>query len=93
MKVLTIPIKGIYFDQIKSGIKTEEYRLYNDYWKKRLISRQYDIICLTKGYPKKDDCERRLILSYKGYVIKNITHPHFGELPVKVFAIKVEINS
>ncbi|HHU1479257.1 TPA: ASCH domain-containing protein, partial [Escherichia coli] len=29
---------------------------------------------------------------YEGYEIKTITHPHFGENPVKVFAIKVNIN-
>ncbi|MCP3582304.1 hypothetical protein NLN00_23805, partial [Escherichia coli] len=29
---------------------------------------------------------------YDGYEIKTITHPHFGDKPVKVFAIKVNID-
>ncbi|EJN8536843.1 ASCH domain-containing protein, partial [Escherichia coli] len=28
-----------------------------------------------------------------GYEIKTITHTHFGDKPVKVFAIKVNIGS
>ncbi|ENN4178965.1 ASCH domain-containing protein, partial [Salmonella enterica subsp. enterica serovar Typhimurium] len=29
---------------------------------------------------------------YGGYEVKTITHPHFGDEPVKVYAIKVNIN-
>jgi len=32
---LRIPVKSTYFAQIKSGTKTEEYRLCTPYWKKR----------------------------------------------------------
>ncbi|EMR6360648.1 hypothetical protein WJV46_003844 [Escherichia coli] len=38
---------------------------------------------------------RKGLLKYKiynGYEIKTITHPHFGDKPVKVYAIKVNIN-
>lgn len=30
---------------------------------------------------------------YDGYEIKTITHPHFGDKPVKLFAIKVNISN
>lgn len=33
------------------------------------------------------------LLIENGYEVKVITHPHFGPDPVKVFAIKVNINA
>ncbi len=92
MRTLHLPLKGEYFDQIKAGTKTEEYRLRTNYWRKRLEFplKQYDRIVLTKGYPALDDESRRLVLPWRGYVIKTITHPHFGPDPVEVFAINVE---
>ena len=38
---LYLPLKGKWFDLIKAGKKSFEYRLYNEYWKKRLIDRDY----------------------------------------------------
>lgn len=87
--ILTLPIKLEYFDQIKSGEKLEEYRLYNDFWRKRIEGKQFESILITKGYPKKDDHERRIKRPWRGYKVKTIKHPHFGKEPVKVFAIKV----
>lgn len=89
MLTLTIPLKGIYFDQIKDGIKAEEFRLVTDYWRKRLEHRHYDRIVLTRGYPKADDHERRLVKPWRGYIERTILHPHFGAEPVRVFAIRV----
>lgn len=88
-RTLTIPVKGIYFDQIKAGTKLEEYRLLTDYWRKRIAGRVYERIVLTRGYPKSNDTERRLVLKWRGYKLKRITHPHFGNEPVEVFAIDV----
>lgn len=89
---LQLAVKGEYFDAMIRGEKTEEYRLCNDYWKKRLVNRKYDRLIITKGYPKRDDSSRRIDVPYGGYEIKAITHPHFGDKPVKVFAIKVNID-
>lgn len=86
---LTIPVNGIYFDQIRAGTKAEEYRLVTPFWTKRLVGRSYDQIVLTRGYPKADDASRRLVKPWRGYVVKTITHPHFGPDPVEVFAIDV----
>lgn len=92
MSTLYLPIKGEYFDQIKAGTKPEEFRLANDYWRKRLVGRTYDRIELTRGYPKRGDTERRLVLPYRGYRLTTITHPHFGDQSVEVFAINVEVG-
>ena len=90
MKTLHLPVKGIYFDQIKAGTKTEEYRLCTMYWNKRLTGRRYDQIIITRGYPARDDASRRMTFAWKGFTIKTITHEHFGHEPAAVFAIKVE---
>ncbi len=60
---------------------------------KRIMFREYDRLIITKGYPKRDDSSRRIDVPYDGYEIKTITHPHFGDKPVKVFAIKVNIGN
>lgn len=93
MSNITIPLKGVYFDQIKAGTKLEEYRLANDYWVKRLFGRNYDRLILTRGYPRKDDEDRRINLKYLGFEVKTITHPHFGPEPVQVFAIKIDLET
>lgn len=87
--LLTLSLKGEYFDAIRDGTKPKEYRLVNEYWSKRLIGRSYSRIVLTKGYPKAGDTDRRLIRVWRGYEIETIQHPHFGPEPVMVFAIDV----
>jgi hypothetical protein len=86
---LQLALKSEYFDAIQSGEKTEEYRLANDYWRKRLVGRDYDSIILTKGYPRRNDKSRRMEFRFQRPTIKTITHPHFGLDPVEVFAIPV----
>jgi hypothetical protein len=91
MSVLTLPLNGVYFDQIASGEKLAEYRLRTDYWRKRLDGRQYSHVVLTRGYPKGGgvEGETRLTRKWRGYSITTLTHPHFGSEPVEVFAIDV----
>lgn len=91
MSILYLPLKAEYFDAIKAGTKTEEYRLYTPYWRKRLVDGFAGLtaIELMRGYPAADDQERRLRRPWRGYAIKHITHPHFGPDPVQVFAIYV----
>ena len=89
MTDLHLALKGEYFDAIKAGTKTEEYRLCTPYWRRRLKNRTYISVVLTRGYPPRDDETRRLVLPWRGYTIKTITHPHFGHDPVQVYAIRV----
>lgn len=91
---LVLSVKRIYFEQIRDGVKPDEYRLCTPYWKKRLEGREYDRVVITLGYPSKNDNERRLIRPWRGVVTRTITHQHFGDSPVQVFAIDVRnINS
>lgn len=89
MRILHLNLKGEYFDAIARGEKKEEYRLVNDYWTKRLVNREYDSILIKRGYPKHNDFMNCVSRLYLGYEIKTITHPHFGNEPVQVYAIKV----
>lgn len=89
MADLVLPLKGIYFDQIKAGEKWLEYRLRTPYWTKRMAAAPFRRIVLTKGYPAKGDTERRMVLPWKGYLNATIQHAHFGPEPVEVFAIIV----
>ncbi len=89
MKPLTLHLKKQYFDQIKSGEKTLEYRLVTDYWKKRLEDRDYNGIILLCGYPKRGDESKTIRCLWCGCHITKIIHPQFGADPVDVFAIDV----
>ncbi len=89
MATLTLPLKFEYFDAIRDGTKLEEYRLVTPFWRKRLEGKTYDKIVLTRGYPRADETYRRIERPWNGFRIKTITHPHFGEEPVEVFAIDV----
>lgn len=48
MANLQLAVKGEYFDAMIRGEKTEEYRLCNDYWNKRIMLREYDSLIITK---------------------------------------------
>ncbi len=98
MADLILPLKRDYFEAIRAGTKTEEYRLCTPYWRRRLskvlsigceVPREFERIVLTLGYPRRDDHERRIVRPWRGYSIKTITHPHFGPKPVQVYAIDV----
>ena len=93
MNSITIPVNGVYFDQIKAGTKAEEYRLVTPFWAKRLVGRSYEYVIMTRGYPARDDHERRLVLPWRGFTRKTITHPHFGPDPVEVYAIDVSARA
>jgi hypothetical protein len=91
MRILTLNVKKEYFDGIKAGKKTEEYRLVKSYWSKRL-AKDYDEVHILCGYPRKEDDSKRLVFPYHSWVMKEITHKHFGSEPVKVFAIRLANN-
>lgn len=89
MQTLHLPVKGEYFHQMKSGEKKYEYRLANEYWTKRLVDRDYDELKIKLGYPKSDELDKIITVPYRGYKMQTITHKHFGDKPVDVFAIRV----
>ena len=90
-RVLTLPLKGEYFDQIRDGSKAEEYRLDTPHWRNRIEGKTFDHVVLTRGYPKGGgvEGETRLTRAWRGYYLTQITHPHFGEGRHTVLAIDV----
>ena len=91
MRILTLNVNAEYFDAIKDGVKTEEYRLVKPYWQKRL-EQSFDEVHILCGYPRKDDISKRLVFPYRGWIRKEITHKHFGSDSVNVFAIQLANN-
>lgn len=87
MSNIVFNVAGIYFDAFKSGQKTHEFRIKNERWEKRLVGRTYDSVIIAHGYPKHGQADKRQVFKWKGYDIRTITHPHFGDKPVQVFAI------
>lgn len=87
MKSLTLNLKKEYFNDIKNGLKKEEYRVVKPYWEKRLLNADYDKIVIKMGYPKSTESDKILEFSWNGFTKKQITHKEFGEEPVWVFAI------
>jgi len=83
-KILHLHVRYKYFDQVKAGTKTKEYRVVKRYWNK-ILSKQYDEIYYWKGYTKE-----KLIFKYNGYNTELITHEEFGKKLILVFAIKLE---
>jgi hypothetical protein len=89
MNTLTLALKKEYFNAVKTGEKVFEYRQRTPYWVKRLEGRNYERLILTLGYSKATDTSRRIELPWYGYSLQTITHPHFGENPVDVYAIRL----
>ena len=56
MSNLQLSLKQKWFELTKSGIKTEDYREINDYWKKRLLnfSALYEPACVVTFFKTKN---------------------------------------
>ena len=92
MPSLFLRVKKKYFDQIKSGEKTEEYRLANSYWNGRIIGKHFEKVVIVHGFPSNKGYNETNYMEFpwKGYEIRTIQHDEFGKEPVNVFAIKLE---
>lgn len=89
LPVLRLALKAEYFRAIKDGSKLEEYRRCTEYWRKRIEGREFAAVWLSLGYPKHNDPNRWIRRPWRGYEIRSILHPHFGDTRVPVYAIKV----
>lgn len=87
---LTLNLKKKYFEEIKQGIKKEEYRLCTPFWKKRILGKKFEKVIIKLGYPKNSEKEKIIIFDWNGFEVKKIIHENFGELPVEVFSIPLE---
>lgn len=88
-RILTLHLKRKYWEAIRDGGKKFEYRLYTDYWRKRLIGVHYDEIHLLLGYPKRGDDSKTLKRMWRLVTKCQEQHELFGEEPVEVLAIDV----
>jgi len=52
VKILHLVLTHKWFDKIKSGEKTKEYREAKPYWNKRLGYKKYDLVKFRLGYAK-----------------------------------------
>lgn len=88
LKTITFNLKTEYFNQIRDGVKTEEYRELKPFWAKRLVDRHYDVIVVKLGYPPKNaDDGKVLYFKWNGFKIKEITHEIFDGKTQDVYAI------
>lgn len=97
---LQLPLMLKWFEMTKSGIKTEDYREINDYWKARLTDQKaiwsrpqsqwkfktFEFNIMTLGYPKKDNLERIVCLEHLGIEI-GYGNPLWGAEPDKLYFI------
>src|ERR1700761_9155335 len=89
-RVLRLNLKREYWEAIRDGEKIYEYRQTTVYWMRRLTLRKYDEIHLCLGYPNRGQTERVLKRKWKtAPAMVEITHKHFGQNPVIVYAIDV----
>ena len=88
-RILTLRLKSKWWTRIKLGDKTEELRLATDYWRKRLVDREYDEIHIWLGYAKKTDLGRLIVRKWNGCFLDEVKHEEFGAEPVEVFVIDV----
>lgn len=80
-------VKKVYFDSIKAGAKGEEFRLCTPYWQKRIAAQSYEFVEIRMGYPAKHEDEKHMMFRWKGWKRIKITHPHFGDSEVEVYAV------
>lgn len=79
--MLILNLKKEWFDKIKSGEKTHEYRVFKDYWHNRIWKKQTlnninyrkreDYIEFVCGYAPKEDKSKRLKAKIKSIKIIN----------------------
>ncbi len=84
---LHLHVKTEYFRAIKSGDKTHEFRLVNDYWRKRVEGRDYDAVVIYNAYKAGTKNQMEFAWGRPQVVLR--THPHFGPNEVHVYAIDV----
>lgn len=90
--MITFNLKKEWFEKIKSGEKTHEYREVKEYWNNRLLFlRKGDPIIFRCGYCKAFDPERELLATVKNTSIINGKNTDL-KLDVDVWDIEFELE-
>lgn len=86
MKILYLTLKKKWFDLIKSGEKTEEYREIKPYWEKRFEGISSGKLHFKNGYSKKAP---HFIIELKGIEIREGKEEWGAEKGKKYFVLKL----
>ena len=95
--VLYLQLKKKWFDMIVSDIKKEEQREINDYWTKRLVKtegdliddftfKHFDYVEFTLGYPSSDNADARARFKFDG-IEKNTGRIEWGAESGKIYYV------
>lgn len=77
MSNLSVVLTYHWFDEIKSGRKTHEYRERSIYWANRLDGRHYDTITFRRGYRKSAE---KMTFEVKSITKKDGRCPHLPDV-------------
>ena len=86
MKILYLTLNKKWFDLIKSGEKTEEYREIKPYWEKRFEGINSGMLHFKNGYSKKAP---HFIIELKGTEIREGKEEWGAEKGKKYFVLKL----
>lgn len=90
--MLIFNLKKEWFEKIKSGEKTHEYRIVKDYWNSRLMFlRKGDPIIFRLGYCKAFDPEREILATVINISIINGKNTDL-QLDADVWDIEFELS-
>lgn len=89
--MFTFNLKKEWFEKIKSGEKTHEYREAKPYWNKRASEFEVgSIICFACGYPKASQTAKRMLAVVMGVTIRNGLNTDL-KIDKSVFDIEFEL--
>lgn len=77
MSNLPLVLKYHWFDEIKSGRKTHEYRERSIYWATRLESKHFDTVTFQRGYVKNAE---KMTFKVKSITKVNGKCPHLPDV-------------
>lgn len=60
------------FDEIRIGAKVQEYRPYNNFWKKRLMAKSFTHVAVVCGQKRTGKVQRTMVFDWCGYEIKTL---------------------
>ncbi|MBR5625969.1 MAG: hypothetical protein IKW67_04290 [Alphaproteobacteria bacterium] len=87
IKILNLVLTDFWFEQIKSGIKTHEYRVAKDYWVTRFQNNNYTHVQFQKAYRKNAE---KMIFEIKS--INLIQNGEHTDLAVKSPVFDIELG-
>lgn len=83
------------FDEIHMGAKIQEYRPYNNFWKRRLIGKSFTHVAIICGQNRGGKVQRTMVFQWCDYEIKTVRQGRGnagqggGDGTVEVFAVNL----